>query len=179
MDEAATLVVGESDQQAKFTVHKNILSAASPFFEAACKLEWMKAQGRVIKHPDDDLEAVRALVYWMYGNRICVSKDILTRGPLDEFTPTNQEAMVSPWGLFVKLYVLGEEYQIPRLRNHAIDAILHFRTKCDLELGVTPYVYQHTTSKASPLRFLMVRIAKCESNDDEIEDFGNQLCSEF
>jgi hypothetical protein len=63
LDESITLVVGEGEQQTFLNVHKNVLCAFSPFFEAACKPEWMK-DDKVIKLPEDDLEAVRGMVYW-------------------------------------------------------------------------------------------------------------------
>jgi hypothetical protein len=104
----------------------------------------------------------------MYENRICTSNKVFDCQPVGGDTSTNQAAMDTAWGFFVKTNVLGDKHQIPRLRNHAIDAILHIRKEWNLNLGIIPYVYRQTTDDHSPLRCLMVRIAKWESEDIDI-----------
>jgi hypothetical protein len=53
LEHIVTLVVGRNED-AIFTIHQNILCKASPFFEAACKSEWMKPDDRIIKLPEDN-----------------------------------------------------------------------------------------------------------------------------
>lgn len=49
-----------------FQVHRSIISAQSRFFEAACKHTWREGSSRVLDLPDDDPEAVGAVVQFIY-----------------------------------------------------------------------------------------------------------------
>jgi hypothetical protein len=48
LDETITLAIGKQEDPKTLVVHKKILCSASPFFEAACKPEWLK-EGAVIQ----------------------------------------------------------------------------------------------------------------------------------
>ncbi|KAJ4393239.1 BTB/POZ domain-containing protein 19 [Gnomoniopsis smithogilvyi] len=47
-------------------VHRNIISGQSRFFAAACKNRWMEGRSQILELPDDDPEAVEAMVQFMY-----------------------------------------------------------------------------------------------------------------
>jgi hypothetical protein len=175
MEEVITLIVGEGEGQAKLTVHKDVLCSASPFFQAACKPEWMKPEDKVITLPEDDPEAVKALVHWMYHNEICIDEEKANFNAAE----TKEEVMRGAWGIFVILFVLGQKYQMPRLRNDAIDAILTHRKSCELKLGVISYVYENTASSSSPLRRLLVRLVRYHKDDLELQAYKTHLCEEF
>jgi hypothetical protein len=175
MEEVITLIIGEGEGQAKLTVHKDVLCSASPFFQAACKPEWMKPEDKVITLPEDDPEAVKALVHWMYYNEICVDEEKAIFNDAE----TKEEVMRGAWGLFVMLFVLGEKYQMPRLRNDAIDAIITHRKSCELKLGVISYAYENTTSSDSALRRLLVRIVRLDKDHGELMESKTDLCQEF
>ncbi|PVH87576.1 hypothetical protein DL98DRAFT_635289 [Cadophora sp. DSE1049] len=152
LDHVITLEVGGGDNPTKFAVHKAVLCSSSPFFESACKPEWMTAEDCVIKLPVDDPVAVQAMVYWMYHNVICIANEM---DDLQE-SGTKEAAMKTPYGLFAKLFVLGEEYQMPRLRNHAIDAIIdRYENTTSLAIEINSYVYANTLDD-SPLRKVVV-----------------------
>ena len=174
LEEAITLVVGEGEEQTKLIVHKDVLCSASPFFQAACKPEWMKAEDKAITLPEDDPEAVKALVHWMYHDEICVDEKKANVNDAN----TEEEAMRGVWGIFVKLFVLGQKYQIPPLQNDAIDAILVYVNTWSIELGVISYAYENTSS-GSPLRRLLVRLVRLDDDDLELMRFKNGLCQEF
>ena len=55
------LLVGE--EEVPFLIHKKILCENSPFFESACKPEWMKDDEKTIKLPEDDPELVDIMIY--------------------------------------------------------------------------------------------------------------------
>jgi hypothetical protein len=174
LDEVITLIVGEGEGQAKLFVHKDVLCSANPFFQAACKPEWMKAEDKVITLPEDDPEAVKALIHWMYHDEICVDKE----KPNVNDSDTEEEAMRGAWGLFVKLFVLGQKYQIPPLQNDAIDAILIHEGTWSFELGIISYAYENASS-GSPLRRLLVQLVRLDNDDGELMRFKSNLCQEF
>jgi BTB/POZ domain len=71
-----TLIMGEEDDEKHFTIHKNILCAASPFFKAACKPERMKPIDRVLELPEDDDEMIQLMIYWTYHNEWLSPTDV-------------------------------------------------------------------------------------------------------
>ena len=79
MGEIIKLIAGEGESKATFSIHRSVLCASSPFFEAACKPQWMKPDDRLIKLPEDDPEAIQLLVYWMYHDEICFRIEITER----------------------------------------------------------------------------------------------------
>lgn len=60
-----TLLVG--DVQDPILAHKDVLSSASPFFEASCRV----LDTNIIKLPDEPV-VMQAIVYWMYYNQLCL-----------------------------------------------------------------------------------------------------------
>jgi hypothetical protein len=60
MSQTIILLVG--DEQVPFIVHQKILCENSPFFESACKPEWMKDE-QTIKLPVDEPELIDIVVY--------------------------------------------------------------------------------------------------------------------
>ena len=120
LEEIITLEVGEGDKEAKYSVHKNIICDTSPFFEAACKPEWMKPEDKVIKLPEDDPKIIRLLICWAYHDKISIPNfDIFT-----ERDTSLEESMNLEFGLLVGLYLVAEKLQIDRLKNDTIDAMI-------------------------------------------------------
>lgn len=140
----------------------------------------MKPEDRVIRFPDDDAEAIRVMVYWMYSDELCVQqKHLQTSGTY----ATSQHAMESCWGLFAKLYVIGDNYGLPRLQNHCIDAILQ---SCASKLpiicpAIIPYVYANTLGPNDALRRLLVMDFRCECASWSLPYFirNTKPCLEF
>ena len=53
LSESITLLVGKD--KAPKIAHKNVLCNTSPFFDAACKPQWMNPEKSVIKLEDDPI----------------------------------------------------------------------------------------------------------------------------
>ncbi|KAE9373267.1 hypothetical protein N431DRAFT_337511 [Stipitochalara longipes BDJ] len=174
LEEFVTLEVGEGDEQVKISVHQNILCAASPFFEAACKPEWMKSEGRVIKLPEDDPEAIRGFVYWAYYDEISIAKEL----PVSQRSDNMENAMQTVFGLLAKLYLLGEKYQIPRLKNDAIDATMLYNPNSWLPIATVLHIYENTLPE-SPFRKLMLDIVLYDYEADQIEECAEMMCRDF
>jgi hypothetical protein len=60
-----TLLVGL--EEAPFTIHKNTLCEASAFFEDA-----YFDGNTTMKLPEDDPDAVKTMLYWIYHNQLCM-----------------------------------------------------------------------------------------------------------
>jgi hypothetical protein len=117
---------------------------------------------------------------WMYENTICVSNELLSRRS-SSTDSDDSLALKTLSGLLVKLYIIGEKYQIRRLQNHAISACAKHWIENRPNLNVIPYVYRNTSSSDSPLRRLLIQSTKFTS---EAENFRHSkkyllLCPEF
>ncbi|QSZ32641.1 hypothetical protein DSL72_002220 [Monilinia vaccinii-corymbosi] len=152
--EIVTLLVGNDPESkaSRFIVHKKLLCAASPVFEAACKPEWQGAEKDVIRLPEYQPEVIRAFVHWVYYDKyIYLSlKDFETRALADR-----------PEGVLVRLYFLGDKYQMPRLRNQMIDALTSYRLQeGGYALETLDYACKNT-AKGSALRSYLATTAIC------------------
>ncbi|KAJ8061701.1 hypothetical protein OCU04_009501 [Sclerotinia nivalis] len=108
-DEMITLIVNESRPET-ILVHKNLLCAASPFFEAACKPEWQTGDKFIIKLPEDNAGLIKVLVSWVYRQEIVYLGTWYSSRKLEGLIGT---------------YLLAEKYQMPRLQNNIMDAMVH------------------------------------------------------
>jgi BTB/POZ domain len=175
--EIITLKVGKGGQQIEFTVHKDVICEASPFFKAACKPENMKPDSRVIELPEDEPEVIQIMVYWIYHNEICINQQVLKReyeGDRDSCV----QALTTPWGLFAQLYIVGKKYKMSSLQNDAIDALLDHGIWNTLTICIIPWVYENTI-KGDKLRKLFFLMAKRDLNRSHLAQFHNQLSLEF
>ncbi|KAF5870782.1 putative btb poz domain containing protein [Botrytis fragariae] len=121
--ETVKLIVGPKDETKTFIVHKDILRAASPFFEAGFKPEWQKGGDAIMELPEDDPRYLAPLVYWIYNNEIVYPHD----------------GMGVPMIGLAGVYHLAEKYLMPRLQNDLIDSLVyeiitndHFFLPCDI-----------------------------------------------
>jgi len=170
-DDLITLKVGQ--EKKVFTVHKRILCDSSPFFESACKPEWMISDERIIELPEDDPVAIDHMLYWMYFDQVSIPKRHMS---------SNQgvdSGMDSAAGLIAKMYVLGQKYQIPRLRNEIVDACYEWMDDPKkMPTTVLNYVWENTPPE-SPLRILLLgRIVECYPHD-MLTQAANKLAPEL
>ncbi|KAB8292198.1 hypothetical protein EYC80_007940 [Monilinia laxa] len=92
-----------------FLVHKDMICVASPFFEAGFKPQWQKSGECIMELPEDDPTYFAPVLYWVYNNKVvCPTHD----------TRMTVEALS-------RIYCLAEKYQMPRLQNDLIDAMVY------------------------------------------------------
>lgn len=106
------LVVGSLHYKpTTFIIHKDLLCAASPFFEAGCKPVWQDGAECAMELPEDDPEYFASLAYWVYNNEVAYP-DLhhMGRRSLHDLSG---------------VYLLAEKYQMPRLQNDLIDAMVY------------------------------------------------------
>jgi hypothetical protein len=166
--EIVTLIVGKS--ATKLMAHKKMLCAASPFFEAACKHEWQNADACVIALPEADPEVVKMLLSWVYEDDICVATHHFF---------CDIEHLDNASGLLLKLYILGDKFQMPALQNDVIDALNDEVLKREgYGWQFMNYAFKET-SETDPLRLFLVYFAICEWSADKLQSYKSHLCPEF
>ncbi|KAL2070635.1 hypothetical protein VTL71DRAFT_13661 [Oculimacula yallundae] len=155
-NETITLKVGIEPETKAFSVHKAVLCEVSSFFKAACNPTWMKNEDKVIRLPDDNPEAIQAMIYWMYQDKLGITDD-------EYEAPTRSgEALDTFWGLLVKIYIVGDKYDLPGLRNQVIDTLIYEMENVgdEFPMGIIPYIYEHTIGPENPLRKLTIASMK-------------------
>lgn len=112
----------------------------------------MKPEDQVIMLPDDDADAIKIMLYWMYHEVICLPKASLN------------ENLESVYSTMIQVYMLGDKYHIRKLRNDAIDVLYELFRLLEYDLAVLirtiSYVYEHTPGKNSSLQKLLVATFK-------------------
>lgn len=88
--------------------------------------------------------------------------------------------MKKAWGLLVKIFIVGQKYQMPNFRNDAIDGMLSFWNIEAIDVRVAPYIYANTL-ESSPLRRLLVIMAVMELSTEDLLLAKNTgaNCAEF
>ena len=142
--------VGE--EKRSFAVHKNIICAHSPFFEAACSQRWATATPNPIALPEDDPE-----VFDIYLN--CVYKNCVDVGNLEDPLPSEEHyhECSRVYLRLAKTYLLADKLQDVATTNLVMDEIIRYRTS-RLSIpprGVTAFIAGHTLVE-SPLRRFFV-----------------------
>lgn len=155
--ETVKLIVGPKDGTKTFIVHKDMLFAASPVFEAGFKPEWQKGRDAIMEFPEDDPRHFAPLVYWIYNNEIVYPHD----------------NMGMPMRELAYVYHLAEKYQMPRLQNDLIDSLV-YETVTNYQVFVPHTITSifNNSPAASKLRIFVV------NSTLENWDFAKQMVSE-
>ena len=184
-----TLVVGKEPNQVEFKVQQKLLCDASKFFATACKPERMNPEERVIKLPNDEAKIINIMVHWISCKKILVTPEDILDIDLLEDPVTIEQAMASSYGIFAKLYVLGNRYEMPELQNDAIDAMMTSESPPDhkdywelpnLPLALVKWCYENTMKENDRLRRLVCRLfSSVDEPEDKLYDFRNDLPGDF
>lgn len=139
------------------------------------------SEERVIELPEDDPEIIRAMVFWMYENTICIPKAVAKFSSSME-DPDDTRALQTTSGYLVRLYTVGEKLPVARTSKscsrrqcQALD-----RDRWGRDLGIIAYAYQNTLSD-SPLRRLLIQVAKIDIYGEYFKEAKSRLlmCPEF
>ncbi|KAK0119952.1 hypothetical protein ONS95_011376 [Cadophora gregata] len=152
------------------SIHRDVLLAASPGLAEMCNL-FVSPNDRTIFLLNQCPETIRALCYWMYHDEICISHTIEQR-PINCLDPLQ----TAP-GLFVKLYLAGDKFFMPGLRNDAIDALLSRSRTLDL-VKLSRYIYGQT-QPGSNLRKLVVKAVSSKFDADDLYEHRCWIREDF
>ncbi|KAL5329747.1 hypothetical protein ACEPPN_003264 [Leptodophora sp. 'Broadleaf-Isolate-01'] len=153
-----------------FSVHRDVLLFASPGLAEMCNF-FVSPDDRIIFLLNQCPDTIQALCYWMYHNEICISHTISQR------SGSHIDPLETAPGLFVKLYIAGDKYSMPRLRNDAIDALLSRARTIDL-VRLSTYIYANTKVRSN-LRKFLVRVVSSKFDAEDLQDHRHLTCAEF
>ncbi|KAH7354807.1 hypothetical protein BKA65DRAFT_548891 [Rhexocercosporidium sp. MPI-PUGE-AT-0058] len=153
-----------------FSVHRDVLLSSSPGLAEMCNL-LLSPDDRIIFLLNQCPDTIQALCYWMYHDEICISHIIPQR------SSSHCDPLETAPGLFVKLYIAGDSYSMPRLRNDAIDALLSRSCTIDL-VRLSSYVYVNT-KVGSNLRKLFIRVVSHRFDAEDLYEHRHLICDEF
>jgi hypothetical protein len=137
----------------------------------------MKQDEMVIKLPKDDPTAIQALVFWMYHDKIYLSNGKI-EGEL-YINDSEEEAMKGDFGLLSRLYILGDKYQMSRLRNDVIDAILLLKNVELPPMAVISHIFNNTTISDSLRRILVGIVHELLSIKSQIKNCKDVISHDF
>jgi hypothetical protein len=135
-----TILVGKEEKP--FAVNKNVVCSASEILKAKCQP--LNATGfgdesytiHKISLPDEDPGIFNIVLYWMFKDEIGIQED-MNLGDL-KFAGTHDFLAV-----FIRLFVIGSELDMPNLRNDALDALALFAENWNLAENISDVAFTH------------------------------------
>ena len=126
-----------------FYLHKDLLCSRSDYFRAYFNGNFREIETGIITLPDDDVEAFKLLVDWIYG-------------------ATLKKFAASELPSYLALMVLAEKLCMEALQNETMNQIRIFYRACRQEHPVSAwtiaYVYENTGTSC-PLRYFIASLA--------------------
>lgn len=141
-DPIVTLTVGRRPETAQFFIHKNLLCAASPVFEAAFNGNFRERNG-AIELPGDSPLAFELLVQWLYSRRITFASQVMSH---------NQQKKL------IGLYCLADKYAVMSLKKNLIGTLYTSVDQPDVRppsRNLVKFAYENT-AQGSRMRLLLV-----------------------
>ncbi|KAH0382040.1 hypothetical protein KCU92_g6635, partial [Aureobasidium melanogenum] len=135
--ETVTLIVG--DEKKPYVVHKDLLCFYSDYFRAAFQGSFKEATERKVELPGVIKDVFEHFQVWLYTRRL-------------DFADTQFHTII-------RLWIFGDQHQIPLLQNWAADSLIAKRKKeHTFPISLVPLVYENTVAK-SALRKVVIEIA--------------------
>ncbi|KAF2437307.1 hypothetical protein P171DRAFT_450118 [Karstenula rhodostoma CBS 690.94] len=123
--------------QHTFTVSKEKITAASPFFAAAFNGPFREAQDGCVELHDTDMETFEEFVVWLDERGGTEKPTVSDAHRQAEYIELGPEIA----NMAVDLYIFGHVYDVPQLRHDATDRLYSYFFLCDYSNGgsfITP-----------------------------------------
>lgn len=137
-----TLTVGA--QKTQFCVHKSLLCAESPFFEAALNGNFRESNGS-IELVEDSAHTFEQFLQWLYMGKLMFSSQSMDR---------------PRWRELINLYILADKYGVVTLKNILMTTLFLSAQEPKIShIGrdLITLAYENTT-QGSPLRRLIASL---------------------
>lgn len=117
----------------KFVVHEALLIHYSAFFRAALQGGFKEAETKSVTLEEDWPFIFEIFVHWMYYERFPSAEHLDDEQLVKQYENSKEEGEVgcqhkSKSEVLIRLYLLGDQYQVPLLRNHVL--ICLFKHSC-------------------------------------------------
>ncbi|KAF1960296.1 hypothetical protein CC80DRAFT_385944, partial [Byssothecium circinans] len=171
-----TVVVGANLD--KFVVHEALLIRYSKFFRAALTNGMKETQEKAVTLADEGPETFELFVHWLYYRRFPDAAKGDNQELVDLYTNVNDKGCLETRHL-VLLFIFGDRYIIPGLKQDSIDALYHY--VCDKENIYLPqfrlvrFAFENLPS-TSPMCSVLVDLYCYFQRPDAYDDVGeNEL----
>jgi hypothetical protein len=122
----ATVLVGPDAEH--FVVHESLLIHCSKFFRATLTGRFKEAKEKTVKLEDTKPDIFEFFVHWLYYQRFPDSKKGDNSDLVEAWTSGAHAELGFHKKYMIDLFIFGDRYEVPRLRNDAISHIfLGFR----------------------------------------------------
>ncbi|OJD38061.1 btb poz domain containing protein [Diplodia corticola] len=155
-----------------FLVHRKLICAFSPFFNAACRGPWKEHREGIVTLPEEDPATFELYVKWLYTGELvdCSSPTTEDEDADNTADPQGQERKRTVEGdpfandqfntvytILACAYFLGDVLLDHTFKNAVIDALIRRVKQTNrYPCAMAALVYENTSSWASPLRRLLV-----------------------
>ncbi|KAF1960295.1 hypothetical protein CC80DRAFT_582855 [Byssothecium circinans] len=151
----ATIVAGKDE--VKFVVHEALLITQSVFFRAALTNGMKETQMKTVWLPDTPVSVLELFIFWVYHRRFPDKtkgdhEDMIALYRKDGDNGTLEERSLT------KLYVFGDNYDVPDLRRQAIDAMFKLMHDKIMSSTTIRYVFDELLEKDAMRRLLVDRV---------------------
>ncbi|PGG95184.1 hypothetical protein AJ79_10206 [Helicocarpus griseus UAMH5409] len=142
-------------ENVKLHVHRVIVCSQPRVLNAACSGAFKEATSSAFEMKEDSLILVKRMVDFLYASDYNANPK----------TDANNEAAISELQLHVRMFIMGDKYDIEGLRSRASDkflARLHKALPWEELLGCIPETNNMTPSLMKPLKdMILARIKEC------------------
>lgn len=127
IDFDATITITLEDTSARFTVHKDLICAHSPFIKGCLKTGFKEAKEQIVTIREwQNSDSMKTLIAWAYQGR--------TAFKISEISLSSPEDMVKEAASdLAELYVLADRFLMSNLKNDIVDRYRLFRPYGELQ----------------------------------------------
>jgi len=109
-----TIIVGEGEEAQTFTLHRDVLSSQTQFFNTANEGKFKEGETQEVYLEDVEPSVFGLFLIWLYSGGTIPQRQIgEKKGDILNQTPTQ----------LTKLWVLASQFRMPKLQNAVIDEI--------------------------------------------------------
>jgi hypothetical protein len=125
--EMVTVEVGTGQEMQAFTIHKNLLSQASEYFDRALNGNFIESYG-LIRLPRHAPEAFELVYQWLYTGQKSHPKNLLQRDPRFPSLTQYKNTFITPLDRFMifwtHLFKLADETMVDEIKLFAYESLI-------------------------------------------------------
>jgi hypothetical protein len=186
-----TIRVGKEPNHKDFIAHESFLTTHSEFFRRAMNGNWMEAETRIVKLPEDDAEVFAGYLNYIYTNQFTAmeksNEELISLKSMEFKTHVSRQYQ----RLFC-VYILADKLQDVVTKNAAITAIVGLKDLTNADggwaipsPGTINHVYKETTERSparrlvaslySRLPFITILKNTANMHEDFLDDLAESL----